>query len=184
MTEMSSSPSRAEVAELAASLMRDIPDFPQPGVVFKDFTPLLLDPAALRAVVLEVAGRRRGAVDVVAGIEARGFIIGAALAYELGVGFVPLRKAGKLPGETVSASYALEYGTATIEAHRDAFSAGDGVLLVDDVLATGGTAAAGAQVVEACGGTVAGIEIVLEIGFLRGRERISRYDVQSLIVTD
>ena len=130
-------PQGEELAALVSARLEDIPDFPKPGVVFKDFTPLLRDPAASRAVVQDVVRRRQGDVDVVVGIEARGFILGAAMAYALGVGFVPVRKAGKLPGEIHSASYTLEYGTATIEMHKDAVVAGDRVLIVDDVFTTG-----------------------------------------------
>src|SRR6476661_9468477 len=128
--------SKGSVTELVLSRIRDIPDFPQPGVLFKDFTPLLADGEAFAAVVHDVAGRYAGQVDVVVGIEARGFIIGAAVAYELGLGIVPVRKAGKLPGETLKESYALEYGTAEIEVHTDAFEPGQRVLVIDDVLAT------------------------------------------------
>jgi adenine phosphoribosyltransferase len=170
-----------DMAELVASKLRDIPDFPQPGIVFKDFTPLLADGAAFGALVDDIAGRYRGDVDVLVGIEARGFILAAAVAYELGLGMVPVRKAGKLPGETFKESYALEYGTAEIEVHTDAFEPGQRVLVLDDVLATGGTAEACAQLVERAGATVAAIEVVLELGFLDGRSRLTGHVVNAIL---
>lgn len=169
------------VAELVASLMRDVPDFPQPGVLFKDFTPLLSDGAALVQVVDDIARRHRGEVDVVVGMEARGFILGAAVAYALGVGFVPVRKAGKLPGATVTEDYTLEYGSATLEMHQDALHRGQRVLVLDDVLATGGTAAATCRLVEQCGATVAACEFVLEIDALGGRSQLVDRVVSSLL---
>lgn len=162
-------------------LLRDIEDFPKPGILFKDITPVLADGPALRAVVDEIAGRRRGDCDVVLGMEARGFIVGAAVAYTLGIGFVPVRKAGKLPGDTVRADYALEYGTASLEVHADALVAGQRVLVVDDVLATGGTAEATCELVRRCGGVVAGIEMLVEIDSLGGRERLQGHDLVSLV---
>lgn len=161
--------------------MRDIPDFPSPGVVFKDFTPLLLDPELRNRVVADTVRRRRGQVDVVAGIEARGFILGAMIAHELGVGFVPVRKAGKLPAAVHTESYTLEYGTATLEIHQDAVSHQERVLIVDDVLATGGTLAATSELVERCGASVAAIELVLEIGALEGRAKLTKYDLHSQV---
>ncbi|HET8988748.1 MAG TPA: adenine phosphoribosyltransferase [Humibacillus sp.] len=169
------------MAMLVASKLRDIPDFPQPGIVFKDFTPLLADGVAFKALVDDIAGRYRGQVDVLVGIEARGFILAAAVAYELGLGMVPVRKAGKLPGETLKESYALEYGTAEIEVHTDAFEPGQRVLILDDVLATGGTAEACAQLVERAGATVAAIEVVLELGFLEGRSRLTGHVVNAIL---
>lgn len=174
----------APPADLTADVlagMRDIPDFPEPGVVFKDFTPLLLDPALRDRIVADTVQRRRGQVDVVAGIEARGFILGAMIAHELGVGFVPVRKAGKLPAAVHTESYTLEYGEATLEIHQDAVSHRERVLVVDDVLATGGTLAATCELVKRCGASVAGIELVLEIGALKGRERLSGYDLQCMV---
>lgn len=153
--------------------MRDIPDFPINGVVFKDFTPILLDPALRDRIVEDTVRRRRGKVDVVAGIEARGFIIGAMTAHALGVGFVPVRKEGKLPSAVHSRSYALEYGTATLEIHQDAVSNGERVLVVDDVLATGGTLVAARSLIEHCGGEVVGNVVVLEVPELGGRDRLS-----------
>jgi adenine phosphoribosyltransferase len=169
------------MAELVASKLRDIPDFPEPGILFKDFTPLLADGPAFGAVVGDIASRYRGQVDVLVGIEARGFILAAAVAYELGLGMVPVRKAGKLPGETLKESYALEYGTAEIEVHTDAFEPGQRVLVLDDVLATGGTAEACAQLVERAGAKVAAIEVVLELGFLDGRSRLTGHVVNSIL---
>lgn len=155
------------------SRVRDIPDYPQPGVVFRDITPLLADSAAFAAAVdALVAHHGRGTLDKVVGIEARGFIVAAPVAYHLGAGFVPVRKAGKLPAATHDVSYDLEYGAATIEVHRDAFEAGDRVLIVDDVLATGGTAAASAALVEQAGGVVVGVSVLIELTFLGGRRRL------------
>ncbi|GAA1159817.1 adenine phosphoribosyltransferase [Ornithinicoccus hortensis] len=161
--------------------LRSIPDFPEPGVVFKDFTPVLLDPALRTRVVRDVVRRHRGGVDVVVGIEARGFIIGAVVAHELEVGFALVRKEGKLPGATHSVSYDLEYGSATVEVHEDAIRPAQRVLVVDDVLATGGTAAATCDLVERCGGSVVGVEVVLELGFLDGRSRLGDYPVTALL---
>lgn len=169
------------IAEIVAGKLRDIPDFPQPGVVFKDYTPLIADGAALAAVVGDIAQRYRGRVDVVVGIEARGFILGAAVAYELGLGMVPVRKAGKLPGETILESYTLEYGTAQIEVHSDAFLPGQRVLVIDDVLATGGTAAATCQLVERAGAIVAGVDVILELEFLDGREKLGDRPVHAIL---
>jgi adenine phosphoribosyltransferase len=177
----------SELAALITSRVRDIADYPQPGVMFKDITPLLADGAALRAVVAALAaGQRRrgepGGVDKVAGIEARGFILAAPAALELGAGFVPVRKQGKLPGPTYAQSYDLEYGSATIEVHQDAFTPGERVLIVDDVLATGGTAAATAELVRKAGAEVAGIVVVLELSFLAGRDKLPGILVRSLLV--
>ncbi len=172
---------RAHLAELVASRLRDVNDFPKPGVVFKDFTPLLADPVALRAVVDDAAARYDGRVELIAGIEARGFMIGTACALALGVGFVPIRKKGKLPAATFTASYDLEYGSETIEVHQDACHAGSRVLVMDDVLATGGTAAAACQLIERSQAQVVAVDVVCEIGFLRGRDRLTGYDVESLL---
>ncbi len=164
----------ADLAALLGRLVRDVADFPAPGVVFKDVSPLLADPAGFRAVVDALAEPGRSpdgspAVDKVVGLEARGFIFGAPVALALGTGFVPVRKAGKLPADTHRVSYALEYGEAVLEIHRDAVEPGDRVLVVDDVLATGGTAAAARTLVEACGGTVTAVSVLLELAFLDGR---------------
>ncbi|WP_410505971.1 adenine phosphoribosyltransferase [Intrasporangium sp.] len=178
---VSAGDSRTDIAELVRDHLRDIPDFPKPGVLFKDFTPLIADGPAMKALVLDIARRYAGRVDVVVGIEARGFILGAAVAYELGLGMVPIRKAGKLPGETIKESYALEYGTAEIEVHTDAFRPGQRVLVIDDVLATGGTAEATAALVERAGALVTAIEVVLELSFLEGRKRLGGRDVNAIL---
>lgn len=164
----------------------DVTDFPEPGVVFKDITPLLADHDGLRAVVggLASAGRRPDgtpAVTKVLGMEARGFILAAPVALELGAGFVPVRKAGKLPRATHAVSYDLEYGSATLEVHRDAIGPGDRVLLVDDVLATGGTARATCDLVEACGAEVAGVAVLMDLSFLPWREALGPVEVTSLL---
>ncbi|MDQ2757906.1 MAG: adenine phosphoribosyltransferase [Actinomycetota bacterium] len=164
-------------------LLRDVPDFPQAGILFKDFTPLLADADALVALVDDIAGRYAGRVDTVAGIEARGFVLGAAVAYRLGVGFVPVRKAGKLPPDTHSVSYALEYGEATLEVTTRSFAPGQRVLVVDDVLATGGTARAACELVERTGAVVTAVDVVLELGFLRGREALAGREVFALLTT-
>ena len=169
---------------LVSSRLRDIPDFPTAGVVFKDVTPLLADGPAFGAVVRDIAERRRGSVDIVVGIEARGFIFGAAVAHELGIGFVPVRKAGKLPGKTSSVSYDLEYGSATIEIHEDAFVGDERVLVVDDVLATGGTAEATCELLEAAGAQVVAFEAPIELAFLHGRGRLAGRDVHTTVVVE
>ena len=163
----------SQTSDLVAATVRDVPDFPKPGIVFKDVAPLLADAAAFRALVDDIAGRHAGRVDVVAGIEARGFIFGAPVALALGVGFVPIRKAGKLPGDTIASTYSLEYGSAEVEVQSDAFSPGSRVLLVDDVLATGGTAAAACELIERAGAVVTALEFVIELGFLDGRDRLA-----------
>lgn len=170
-----------EVARRTAELIRDVPDHPRPGVVFKDITPLLADPHAFRDVVRFLAGCAPGEVDVVVGIEARGFILGAPVALELDAGFVAVRKAGKLPGPTIDASYDLEYGSATVEVHPETIPPGSRVLVVDDVLATGGTAAATARLVADAGGVVVGLAFLLELEFLSGREALQQYPVASLV---
>ena len=169
------------LADLIQARVRDVADYPQPGVVFKDITPLLADGKALAAVVSALA-EGHGPVDKVAGIEARGFILAASVACQLGSGFVPVRKQGRLPGPTYARSYQLEYGTATIEVHQDAFTPGERVLIVDDVLATGGTAEATADLVRHAGAEVAGIAVILELGFLGGRGRLAEQNLRSLLV--
>lgn len=167
---------------LAASLIRDIPDFPQPGIVFKDITPVLASPPAFQEIIdrlVEASGPC--APDVIVGIESRGFLFGAPLALALGVGFAPIRKAGKLPFQTLREEYALEYGSSIIEIHQDAVRSGQRVLIVDDLLATGGTARAAARLVEALGGIVAGFLFVIELSFLPGRAALTPYDVQALL---
>jgi adenine phosphoribosyltransferase len=174
-------PLTAPISEIVATRLRDIPDFPVAGVTFKDFTPLLSDGPALRAVVQDISGRYAGQVDVIVGIEARGLILGAAVAYELGIGFVPVRKAGKLPGKTHSAEYDLEYGSAIIEVHADAFAGSKKALIMDDVLATGGTARAACELVERAGGSVEAVEVVLELCFLNGRSKLAGRVVHAML---
>lgn len=170
-----------DIARLEA-LVRDVEDFPNPGITFKDLTPLLNDPHAFRTVVdAFVAQAGHGQVDHVVGIEARGFLLAAPIAYHLDAGFVPARKQGKLPAETVAVSYDLEYGTATLELHTDAFGPGDRVLVVDDVLATGGTARATVELVEQLGATLVGCHFLLELGFLEGRQALDGLPVWSLL---
>ena len=164
------------------SLIREVPDFPRAGVAFKDITPLLADADGFNAAVEAMAMPWRGiALDAVFAIESRGFILGAALARALGLGFVPVRKAGKLPRETHEVSYALEYGEATLELHRDAIAPGERVLMVDDVLATGGTVVATQQLIEACGGTATGVAVLLELSFLDPRARTGDLPVSTLL---
>jgi adenine phosphoribosyltransferase len=165
-----------------ADHLRDVPDFPEPGIVFKDLTPLLADVDAFRFAVDAMADHAAGlTVDKVVGVEARGFIFAAAVAYRLGSGFVPVRKPGKLPWKTVTESYALEYGSDSLDIHDDALGAGDEIYVVDDVLATGGTAAATCRLVERLGGRVAGLSFVVELGFLDGRAKLADHDILSLI---
>ena len=167
---------------LAASLIRDIPDFPKSGILFKDITPVLADAAAFQEVMDDfVEHAQLFAPDMVAGIESRGFLFGAPLALDLGLGFVPIRKAGKLPSVVEREEYVLEYGTAIIEAHRDSIRPGQRVLIVDDLLATGGTAAAAARLVEKLGGTVAGFCFLVELTSLNGRSALSGHQVRSLL---
>ena len=163
-----------DLEALLRSRIVDVPDFPEPGVVFKDITPLLGDHTAFAgAVDALVATSGRGSVDKVAGLEARGFLLGAPVAYQLGAGLVPVRKAGKLPGATVGEHYALEYGTAQIEVHADAFAPGERVLVVDDVLATGGTAAAAVTLLRRAGAVPVGLSVLLELTSLAGRARLA-----------
>ncbi len=168
------------IAALVTAHVRDIRDFPQPGVVFKDITPLLADPEAFAAVVTALTSGF-GPVDKVAGIEARGFILAAPVALRHGAGFVPVRKQGKLPAATFAEEYSLEYGTATIEVHQDAFAPGDRVLIVDDVLATGGTARATASLIRKAGADVAGLAVLLELSFLNGRSALPGTRIRSLL---
>jgi adenine phosphoribosyltransferase len=171
--------------EAMTRLVRDVPDFPEPGVLFKDITPLLADHEGFTTVVeaLAAAGRDddgRPVVDLVVGMEARGFILAAPVALALGAGFVPVRKAGKLPGETHEVSYALEYGAAVLQLHRDAIAPGQRVLLVDDVLATGGTVAATRELVEACGASVHAVAVLMELAFLPGRAAVGDVPLHAL----
>ncbi|MDE2491082.1 MAG: adenine phosphoribosyltransferase [Elusimicrobia bacterium] len=162
--------------------IHDVPDFPKKGIVFKDITPLLSDAKIFAAAVDRLSEPFVGkGVQVVAGIESRGFLLATPIAYRLGAGVVPIRKKGKLPRAVKSASYALEYGTDSIEAHADAFPRGTKVLLVDDVLATGGTAAAAVELIEAIGGSLVGTAFLIELGFLSGRQKLPGRDVRSLV---
>jgi adenine phosphoribosyltransferase len=168
--------------EILRAHVRDVPDFPKPGIVFKDITPLLANPVALSTVIDEICvALGRGTVDKVVGVEARGFIVAAPVAYHMAAGFVPVRKRGKLPWETESQTYLLEYGEEILEIHRDAIAPGERVAIVDDVLATGGTAEATAHLVERLGGVVVGMAFLIELGFLEGRKRLSRYNLVSLV---
>jgi adenine phosphoribosyltransferase len=189
-----SASARSNLPGLISARIRDIPDYPQPGIVFKDITPLLADGDAFAAVVSAMAegsgdgegGQGQGVgglgrIDKVVGIEARGFILAAPVACCLRAGFVPVRKQGKLPAETLAESYQLEYGTATVEVHVDAFQPGDRVLIVDDVLATGGTAAASVSLVRRSGAEVVAVSVLLELGFLGGRARLPDVEVRSLL---
>jgi adenine phosphoribosyltransferase len=166
-----------------SGLITDVPDYPQPGILFKDITPLLADGDAFRAAIdlMVDQARAEGGIDAVAGVESRGFLIGAPVALGLGVGFVPVRKHGKLPRQALSQAYALEYGTAELDIHIDAVEAGQRVLVVDDVLATGGTMAATIALLERAGAEVAGVSVLLEIAFLEGRRRLSPHEVFALL---
>ena len=163
--------------------IRDIPDFPKQGIIFKDITPVLSDPALFKtAVDLFVDRQANARIDKVAVIESRGFLFGAAVAYRMGLGIVPIRKKGKLPYKTVEATYDLEYGSATLQMHVDSVKKGDRILLIDDLLATGGTAAASAKMIEGLGGTVAEIDFLIELAFLKGRDKLARYPVFAPVV--
>ena len=163
-------------------IIRDIPDFPKKGIIFKDITPLLQNPKAFRESVDKIWEKFKDEnIDVVVSIESRGFIFGTAIAYKLGAGFVPVRKKGKLPFKTYQVTYELEYGTDTLEIHSDAVKEGQRVLIVDDLLATGGTAKAGAELIEKLKGKVVGIAFLIELTFLKGREKIKDFPVHALI---
>jgi adenine phosphoribosyltransferase len=183
-------PSNFRLGTLAVDIdlrahVRDIPDFPKPGIVFKDITPLLLDPRALDAAIDGLAAYAAPLmIDLVVAAEARGFILGAALARQLRAGFVPARKPGKLPADTVSAEYVLEYGIDALEVHADALAGGARVLVHDDLLATGGTSRAVCDLVTSLGGEVAGCAFLIELSFLAGRKRLAPYDVHALIDYD
>jgi adenine phosphoribosyltransferase len=177
---------RPDLADYLSARVRDVPDYPLPGVLFKDIAPLLADHEAFATMVDALAGyggdaTPGGRVDKVVGIEARGFIVAAPVAYTLGAGFVPVRKQGKLPGPTFATSYDLEYGASTLEVQCDAFTAGDRVLLVDDVLATGGTAIAAMDLVHQAGGVVVAVAVLIELGLLGGRARLAEVDLHALI---
>lgn len=165
---------------IVAESIRNVPDFPKPGVVFKDITPLLSDPIAFRAAVDLLVESAPARVDVVMGMEARGFIFAAPVALELGAGFVPIRKPGKLPGSTISETFALEYGRETLTVHDDAVSPGMRVLIIDDILATGGTIGATAQLCSRLGAELVHVSVVMELGFLNGRDHLRSLDVDSV----
>ncbi len=170
-----------DIADLRAKI-RDIKDFPTEGILFKDITTLLKDGPAFRAVVDLLADKYRGEqIDVVVGIESRGFIFGGPVAHQLGAGFVPVRKLGKLPGKTIEVEYELEYGTATLEIHSDAISPGQRVLIVDDLLATGGTVMGTIELVRRLGGEVAGLSFMVELGALKGREKLDEFEIHALL---
>jgi adenine phosphoribosyltransferase len=171
----------SDIEALITAHVRDVPDYPQPGVLFKDITPLLGDAEAFGEVI-EALAATFGPVDKVVGIEARGFILAAPVAYEIRAGFVPVRKQGKLPSATFAEEYVLEYGSAVLEVHQDAFQPGERVLIVDDVLATGGTARATAALVDRAGAHVVGVAVLMELSFLKGREAIPDLDLRSLLV--
>jgi len=163
-------------------LIREVPDFPKPGILFYDITTLLKDPAAFKEVIDRMVDQVRGtAIDIVVGMESRGFIFSAPIAYQLGAGFVPVRKLGKLPAETIEVEYALEYGTATLEIHRDAIQPGQRVLIVDDLLATGGTVMGTIELVQRLGGEVAGLAFMVELSALHGRERLGNFSISTLL---
>ncbi|TDC96499.1 adenine phosphoribosyltransferase [Actinomadura sp. 7K507] len=171
-----------DLGKLIQERIRDVDDYPKPGVVFKDITPLLADHVAFAGVVDAIVNHHgRGTIDKIVGIEARGFIVAAPVAYHFGAGFVPVRKKGKLPSRTHEETYDLEYGTETIEIHRDALEPGDRVLIVDDVLATGGTARAASELVRRSGAEVVGLSVLLELSFLHGRGKLGNLDVHSLV---
>ena len=174
-------PENLHIADLA-SLIRDVPDFPKKGIVFKDITPLLADAAGLSLAVEYLTQPFRSArIDKVVGAESRGFIFGTAVARNLSAGFVPIRKPGKLPCPTLSEDYELEYGTDQLEIHKDAIKPGDRILMVDDLLATGGTIAACCRLIESLGGEIAGVVFLIELAFLNGRQRIAQYPVHSVL---
>jgi adenine phosphoribosyltransferase len=164
--------------------IRDVPNFPKPGIIFRDITPLLADGEALHEVIDRLSQPYRGRIDMVLGIESRGFLFGAAVAYALGAGLAVVRKPGKLPAETYAAQYVLEYGRDALEIHRDAFGHPTRVLIVDDLLATGGTASAAVELVERLGGEVVACAFVIELAALRGRDRLQRHEVFSLVRYD
>lgn len=177
---MAQTPDPAQL-EMLRQHIRSVPDYPQPGVLFRDITPMLADPVAFGIAVDAMALPFRG-VDKVVAIESRGFILGAPVALDLHAGLVPVRKVGRLPAATLREDYALEYGVNTVEIHRDAIQPGERVLIVDDVLATGGTVRAAANLVQRLGGEVAGVSLLIELGILNGRDRLTDLNLQTLLV--
>ncbi|HLV05863.1 adenine phosphoribosyltransferase [uncultured Georgenia sp.] len=171
----------AELTELLDSHVRVVPDFPEPGVLFRDITPLLADGPAFAALIDALAERYRGQVDAVAGLESRGFILAAPLAHALRIGMITVRKAGRLPGNVTGVDYTLEYGTARLEVRPETVTQGHRVLIIDDVLATGGTARAAVQLIEGAGAQVAGLTMLLELDDLRGRDKLTGYRVESIL---
>ena len=172
----------ADPIEILRKAVRDVPDFPKPGILFKDITTLLSDGQLFRSVIdIFLEANKGRQIDKVAGIDARGFILGAAVAYQLGVGFIPIRKKGKLPYKTESIGYSLEYGEAVIEMHVDAIGKGEKVVLIDDLLATGGTSAAAAHLIEKVGGELIEAQFLIELEFLNGRERLKPFPVRSFL---
>jgi adenine phosphoribosyltransferase len=162
--------------------IREVPDFPKPGILFYDITTLLKDPEAFREVVDRMADQVAGKqIDIVVGMESRGFIFSAPLAYKIGAGFVPVRKLGKLPAETIEVEYQLEYGSATLEIHRDAIDSGQRVLIVDDLLATGGTVHGTIELVRRLGGEIVGLSFMVELSFLKGRDSLREFDINALL---
>jgi adenine phosphoribosyltransferase len=182
MTKAAPTPPLSEALQRARRLVRDVPDFPKKGILFRDVTPLLADGAALNDVIAAMAAPWKGHVDVVAGMESRGFIFGTGLALALGTGFIPVRKKGKLPFKTESIHYGLEYGTDQLEIHLDACRPGQRVLICDDLIATGGTAFATAQLIERVGGVVAGYSFLIELAELEGRRRLGNRRTEALFV--
>jgi adenine phosphoribosyltransferase len=169
--------------EQLKAAIRDIPDFPKPGIIFKDITPILGDATLFRATIDDLAEKTaKVQPSKIVGIDARGFLFGAAVSYALGLGFIPVRKRGKLPFETVAFSYTLEYGEAAMEMHVDAVKPGEKIVLIDDLLATGGTSGAAIELIHKLGGTVAGAFFLIELGFLKGREKLSNVPIESLIM--
>ena len=172
-----------EIATQLSKLVRTVPNFPTPGILFRDITPILMDSVAFRGLIKAIASSvQKSGASMIVGIESRGFIIGVAVAYELSLPFIPARKAGKLPAETISTQYALEYGEQTLELHRDAISKGDHVAIVDDLLATGGTAKAAADLVTTLGGSVSGVFCAIELQDLPGRKTLAGIHVQSTLI--
>ena len=181
-SEVLGMPEAGHIGEIILSMVRDVPDHPKKGIMFKDITPLLKDSGAFNATIEELARLLQAKdFDYIAGIEARGFIIGAALSYLMKKGFVPIRKKGKLPYKTISKEYMLEYGATTIEMHSDAIDKGSRVIVVDDLLATGGTAFASSELIETLGGVVSGFAFIIELSSLKGRDRLGGYEIYSIV---